>query len=152
MIIDNNLYMMKIGGRPNDATAWSSLWAATTNISSMIDLVSTNRSIAEGGYLVWRQGTAAAVAAGGTTTISLFCSAAATGGTPTTLITRVWTEAECEAQFLANTIVFVWKIPQNVPLRYLGVQWVLGVDAWTAGTADVFITPNAPLGFEGKLA
>lgn len=144
MIIDNNLYLMKIGGRPNDATAWSDLWAVTTNISSTIDLSTSNRSIIEAGFLVWRQGTAAAVAAGGTTTISLICSAAATGGTPTKLITLAYTEAECEAAFLTNTIVFVWKIPQNIPLRYLGVQWVMGTGAWTAGTADIFITPNAP--------
>jgi len=145
MIIDNSLYLMKIGGRPNDATAWLSLWATTTNYSSSIDLGSTtNRSIAQGGYLVWRQGTAAAVAAGGTTTISLVCSAAATLGTDTKLITRAWTETECEAGFLIDTMVFVWKIPANIPLRYLGVMWVLAVGAWTAGTADIFITPNAP--------
>jgi len=150
MIIDNSLYLMKIGGRPNDATAWTSLWAITTNYSSSIDLTTTaNRVIADGGYLVWRQGTAAAVATGGTTTIQLVCSAAATLGTDTVLHEVAWTHDTCEAQFLINTIVFVWKLPRHFPLRYLGVAWVLGAAAWTAGTADIFITPNAPYGQAG---
>lgn len=146
MIIDNSLYLMKIGGRPNDATAWSALWAATTNYSSSIDLGSTtNRSIAEGGYLVWRQGTAVAVAAGGTTQIQLVCSAAATMGTDTVLWDNgTLTEAVAEALLLGNTIIYVVKIPPNIPLRYLAVAWILAVGAWTAGTADIFITPNAP--------
>ncbi len=145
MIIDNNLYLMKIGGRPNDSTAWASLWAATTNYSSSIDLTTTaNRRIAQAGYLVWRQGTAVAVAAGGTTSIRLVCSAAATMGTDTIMIQRDFTHDQAEAALLINTIVFCWKIPWPMPLRYMAVAWVLAVDAWTAGTADIFITPDAP--------
>ena len=150
MFIDNSLYLMKIGGRPNDATAWSDLWAATTNYSSSINLTTvSNRVIAEGGYLVWRQGTAAAVAAGGTTSIRLVCSAAATLGTDTIIAQQDYTHDQVEAQFLTNTIVFAWKLPRLFPLQYLGVAWILGVDAWTAGTADIFITPNAPYGQAG---
>lgn len=145
MYMDNDLFIMKVAGRPGDSTAWSSLWAATTNTSDSIDLgLTVNRSIAEGGYVVWRQDTAAAVAAGGTTTISLICSAAATLGSATLLHTKAWTHDECEAAFTKDTIVFAWKIPQNIPLRYLGVQWVLAVGAWTAGTADIFITRDVP--------
>ena len=65
MIIDNSLYMMKIGGRPGDSTAWSSLWAHTTQgYSDTIDLTTTaDRNIAVGGHVVFRVGTAFAQAA-----------------------------------------------------------------------------------------
>ena len=146
MYIDNNLYLMKIGGRPSDATAWSSLWAATTNYSDSVDLASTtNRSIAEGGYMVWRQGAAETMTATGTLQVQLVCSAAATLGTDTVLwSTAVLTHAQIIAAMLINTIVWVVKIPQNIPLRYLGVAWIVGTDAMETTTADIFITPDAP--------
>jgi hypothetical protein len=146
MIIDNNTYLMKIGGRPCDSTAWSSLWAATTNYSASYDLGSTtNRSIAEGGYLVWRQGAAETMTATGTVNVQLVCSAAAALGTDTILWeTGVMVHATIIAKMLANTIVWVVKIPRNIPLRYLGVAWVVGTDAMETTTADIFITPDAP--------
>ncbi len=151
MFIDNNLYVMKIGGRPKDSTAWSSLWAVGTNYSDSIDLGSTtNRSIAEGGYMVWRQGAAETMAATGTLQIQLVCSAAATLGTDTVLwATAVLTHAQIIAAMLINTIVWVVKVPQNIPLRYLGVAWVVAADAMETTTADIFFTPNAPYGFAG---
>ena len=146
MIIDNNVYLMKIGGRPNDSTAWSSLWAVATNYSSSYDLGSTtNRSIAEGGYLVWRQGAAETMTATGTLNVQLVCSAAAALGTNTILWeTGVMVHATIVAKMLINTIVWVVKIPPNIPLQYLGVAWVVGTDAMETTTADIYITPNAP--------
>lgn len=146
MILDNNLYLMKTGGRPNDSTAWTSLWAAATNYSSSIDLASTtNRSIAEAGYLVWRVGTAFTITATGTMNVQLVCSAAAALGTDTVLWeTGAIAHDAVEALFTANKIIYVIKIPPVIPLRYLGVAWVIGTDHLDTGTADIFITPDAP--------
>jgi hypothetical protein len=146
MIIDNSLYLMKIGGRPNDSTAWTSLWAAATNYSSSIDLTTTaNRVIANGGYLVWRTGTAFTITATGTMEVQIVCSAAAALGTDTVLWSSgAMTHDAVEALYTANTIIWVIKLPRKFPLRYLGVAWVIGTDHLDTGTADIFITPNAP--------
>jgi len=145
MIIDNSLYLMKIGGRPNDSTAWSSLWAHTTQgYSSTIDLTTTaNRVIAEGGYVVFRVGTAFAQAAN-TSEWIIACSAAATMGTDTV----IWSSGDVDHAVLAawavNSIPWVVKLPRKFPLRYLGVGWYPTTSAFTAGTMDIFIAPNAP--------
>jgi len=146
MILDKNLYLMTADGRPNDSTAWSSLWGVTTNYSSSIDMASTtNRSIAEGGYLVWQQIAAETMAATGTMQVQLVCSAAATLGTDTVLWgTSVMVHATIVALLLANTIIWVVKIPQNIPLRYLGVAWIVGTDVMETTTANIYITPNVP--------
>ncbi len=146
MIIDNALYMMKIGGRPCDTAAWSTLWAVATNYSSSIDMTTvTNRSIADAGYWVWRQGAAETMTATGTLNVQLLCSAAAALGTDTVLWeTGVMVHATIIAKMLINTIVWVVKIPPVIPLRYLGTAWVVGTDAMETTTADIFITPNAP--------
>ena len=146
MIIDNSLYMMKIGGRPNDGAAWSTLWDVATHYSSSIDLgITTNRSIANAGYWVWRQGAAATFTAGGSMEIALACSAAAAMGTDTVLWTSgVIAVATWAALLTINTLIYAIKVPQNIPLRYLAVRWINTTQAQTAGTADIYITPNAP--------
>jgi hypothetical protein len=146
MFVDNNCYLMKIGGRPKDSTAWTAMWAIGTYYSDSYDLYQDkNRTIAKGGYMVWRQGTAAAVAAGGTTVISLVTSASAALTAPTVLWTTVTlTHDVTEAAFKANKLVYAVKLPRRLSLRYVGVCWTLAVAAWTAGTADIFLTPNAP--------
>lgn len=153
MLIDNNCYLMKIGGRPKDSTAWASLWGIGANYSDTYDTAKEKDwSVGEGGYMVWRQGTAALVAAGGTTEITLVTSASAALTAPTVLWSSgVLTHNITEAAFLINTIVYVAKIPPSISLRYLGVCWTIAVAAWTAGTADIFITPNAPYGQAGEV-
>ena len=152
MIIDNNCYLMKIGGRPKDSTAWASLWGIGQHFSDSYDTaMEKDWSVAEGGYMVWRQGTAAVVAAGGTTVISLVTSASAAMTAPTVLwATQTLTHDITEAAFKINTIVYVAKIPPSVSLRFLAVSWTMAAAAWTAGTADIFITPNAPYGQAGE--
>jgi hypothetical protein len=146
MLIDNSLYMMKVGGRPNDSTAWSSLWAVTANYSSSIDLTQvTNRQIAAGGYVVFRIGTAFAQAANDSTW-QIVNSAAATLGTDTVL----WSSGTVTNTILVhgavgNWIPWVVPLPRKFPLRYLGVLWTPATSAFTAGTMDIFITPNAPI-------
>jgi hypothetical protein len=85
------------------------------------------------------------MAAGGTLNVQLVCSAAAALGTDTILWeTGVMVHDTVIAKMLANTIVWVVKIPPNIPLRYLGVAWVVGTAVMETTTADIFITPNAP--------
>ncbi len=145
MIIDNNCYLMKIGGRPNDSTAWASLWAHTTQgYSSTYDLGAAGaRVIAEGGYVVFRIGTAFAQASGSSEWI-VACSASATMTTDTV----VWSSGTVAFGTLAamtlNSIAWVVKLPRYLPLRYLGAGWYPTTAAFTAGTMDIFITPNAP--------
>jgi hypothetical protein len=136
---------MKIGGRPNDSTAWSSLWAATANYSSSYDLASTtNRSIAEGGYVVFRIGAAFSQAHDGGSHWSIVCSAAATMGTDTVL----WDSGDIDhatmAAYTLNSILWVIKLPPVIPLRYLAALWTPDTTAFTTGTMDIFIAPNAP--------
>ena len=146
MIIDNNIYLMKIGGRPGDKAAWSDMDEEGTWYTDSYDLGSTtNRSIAEGGYIVWRTGTAWLNATSATIEIQLVCSAAAAGGTDTVLCsTGLLAHDASEAKLALNSILFAWKIPQNIPLQYLLVAWTIAAAHFTAGTADVFVTPNAP--------
>lgn len=145
MIIDNSLYLMKIGGRPNDATVWGSLWAHTTQgYSSSIDLTTTaNRVIAEGGYVVFRIGTAFAQASGSSEWI-IAVSTAATMGTDTVLWSSGTVAFGTLAAFTLNSIPWVVKLPRHFPLRYLAAGWYPTTTAFTAGTMDIFITPNAP--------
>jgi hypothetical protein len=146
MYVDNNLYLMKTGGRPCDNETWANLYAATTNYSASIDLaMGANRVIAEAGYLVWRQGVAETMTATGTMEVQLVSSAAAALGSDTILwSTGVMVHATIVATFLINTIVYVIKMPRKIPLRYFGVAWVVGTDVMETTTADIFITPNAP--------
>jgi hypothetical protein len=145
MIIDNSLYLMKIGGRPNDSTAWSSLWAHTTQAySSSIDLTTTaNRVIANGGYVVFRIGTAFAQASG-SSEWKIMCSAAATMGTDTVIWSSGAVAFGTMAAYTLNSIPWVVKLPRLFPLRYLAVGWYPTTAAFTAGTMDIFISPNAP--------
>jgi hypothetical protein len=145
MIIDNNVYLMKIGGRPNDATAWSSLWAHTTQgYSSSIDLATTaNRVIAEGGYVVFRTGDAYAQASGSSVWM-LACSAAATMGTDTVIWSSGTVAYGTLVGYGANAIIWVVKLPRQFPLRYLAAGWYPNTAAFTAGTMDIFIVPNVP--------
>jgi hypothetical protein len=152
MIIDNNNYFMKIGGRPNDSTAWGFLYAHTTQAyGSTIDLgVTANRSIAEGGYVVFRIGAAFSQASGSSEWI-VACSAAATMGTDTVLWSSGTVAFGTLAALTLNSIAWVVKLPRKLPLRYLGVGWYPTTAAFTTGTMDIFISPNAPLGFEGAV-
>jgi hypothetical protein len=144
MIIDNNNYLMKIGGRPNDATAWSALWAATANYSSSYDLATTsNRVIEDLGYMVFRVGTAFSQAANDSVW-SIVCSAAATLGTDTVIWTSGTLDHADLAAYAANSIPWVVKLPRKFPLRYLGVLWTPATSAFTTGTMDIFITKNVP--------
>jgi hypothetical protein len=145
MIIDNSLYLMKVGGRPNDSTAWSSLWAHTTQgYSSSIDLTTTaNRNIAEGGYMVFRIGTAFAQASG-SSEWKILVSAAATMGTDTVLWSSGTVAYGTLVGYGANAIPWVIKLPRTFPLRYLGVGWYPTTAAFTAGTMDIFISPDVP--------
>jgi hypothetical protein len=145
MIIDNSLYLMKIGGRPNDATAWASLWAHTTQgYSSSIDLTTTsNRVIAEGGYVVFRTGDAFAQAAN-SSEWKIMVSAAATMGTDTVLWSSGTVTNTVLVAYGANAIPWVIKLPRHFPLRYLAAGWYPTTSAFTAGTMDIFITPDAP--------
>jgi hypothetical protein len=144
MILDNNLYLMKIGGRPNDTAAWSTLWAATANYSSSIDLTTTsNRVIAEAGYMVFRVGDAFAQAANDSTW-QIVCSASATMTTDTVMWTSGTVANTVAAAWVANSIVWVIKLGPKFPLRYLGVLWTPATSAFTSGTMDIFITTDAP--------
>jgi hypothetical protein len=144
MIIDNSLYLMKIGGRPNDSTAWASLWAATANYSSSIDMTTTaNRVIAKGGYVVFRVGTAFAQAANDSVW-QIVSAAAATMTTDTVLWSSGTVANTTLAAFAANSIPWVVKLPRKIPLRYLAILWTPATSAFTAGTMDIFISPNAP--------
>jgi len=142
MHIDNNNYFIKTTGMAA-GTLWSTLWAIATNIGDVIDLTSvTNRSIAESGYLVISTGTAFAQASG-TSVWSLVCATAATLATPTVLWSVTPTFSQLVA-FGANAIAWVVKIPPNIPLQFLGVSWAPVAAAFTAGTANIFITSQAP--------
>ena len=145
MIIDNSLYFMKIGGRPNDSTAWSDLWAHTTQgYGSTIDVTTTaNRVVAQGGYVVFRVGTAFSQASGSSEWI-VACSASATMTTDTVIWSSGTVAFGTLAAFAANSIPWVVKLPRKFPLRYLGVGWYPTTAAFTAGTMDIFISPNAP--------
>jgi len=145
MIIDNNQFLMKIGGRPGDSTAWSSLWAHTTQgYSDTYDLATTaNRNIAAGGHVVFRVGTAFAQASGSSEWI-IAVSAAATMGTDTVLWSSGTVAFGTLAGFALNSIPWVIKLPRTFPLRYLGVGWYPTTAAFTAGTMDIFITGDAP--------
>jgi len=148
MIIDNSLYLMKVGGRPNDSTAWADLWAHTTQgYSSTIDLTTTaNRVIAQGGYVVFRAGDAFAQADTGSSEWIVACSALATMTTDTV----IWSSGSIDHADLViattgpNKIVWVVKLPRKFPLRYLAAGWYPTTTAFTAGTMDIYITPNAP--------
>lgn len=145
MIIDNSLYLMKIGGRPNDSTAWASLWAHTTdNYSSSIDMTTTaNRRIAEGGYVVFRVGTAFSQASG-SAYFQIVTSASATMTTDTILWSSGVLAYTVVAGWTANSIPFIVKLPELIELRYLAALWHPTTAAFTTGTMDIFIVPNVP--------
>jgi hypothetical protein len=145
MIIDNNQYLMKIGGRPNDGTAWSALWAATTNYSSSMDMATTsNRVIAEGGYMVFRVGGVFAQAHDGGSHWQIICSAAATMGTNTVLWDSGDLDHTIAAAWVADTYIWAIPLPEKFPLRYLAVAWIPDTTAFTSGTMDIFIAKNRP--------
>ena len=146
MYVDKSLFFIDTVGLAA-GTAWSTLWAHTTsNISDTIDLLDTaNRRICAGGYLVIQVGTQPAQAATGTTRFSLLNSAAAGLGTNTVL----WTSGEIDdavvSAYVASSTIYTVKMPMEFPLRYIGMEFYFTTTAWTAGTLNCFITPDAPI-------
>jgi hypothetical protein len=98
--------------------------------------------IAEAGYIVFRIGDAFAQASG-SSEWTIGCGAAATAAA-----TVLWSSGTVAYGTLvglgANVVAWVVKIPRKITLRYLGVGWYPTTAAFTAGTMDIFITPDAP--------
>ena len=144
MYIDNNTYFIKTGGLAA-GTAWSTLWAIATNISDVVDLTQVaNRRIVQGLWFCIQVGTAYAQA-GGSSTWSLVTSAAVGLGTPTVLNT---TGSITFTQLVAvgsNNFLLYAPVPPVFALRYMGVSWTPVTNAFTAGTANIFLTPQVPV-------
>ena len=111
--------------------------------NNVYDMTVVDKNIITNGYLVF-QIVVAITAATETLQIDLVCSAAAALTTPTILWgTGVLATATIEA-WEANSIVYVVKIPPNIPLRYLGMSYTIAADDFDTGSWNCFITPNAP--------
>ena len=138
--VDNNCYFMKVTGTAAGG-AWSTLWAAAAHTGDQIDLTTvTNRHILEGGVCVWQVGATIPLQAANDTTFEFGC--AATAVYPTTFFAReVAVDHAVLAAYVANTIVFVHKLPAVIPLRYLTVGWTMTTTAWTAGVMNIYMTP-----------
>ena len=144
MYIDNNTYFIKTSGLAA-GTAWSTLWAIATNISDVVDLTQvTNRRIVEGLWFCIQIGTAFAQA-GGTSTWSLVTSAAVGLGTPTVLCTTGSITFTVLVAFGSNAFLLIAPVPPVFALRYIGCTWTPVTNAFTTGTANLFLTPQAPV-------
>ena len=153
MYVDKNLYFINRVGLADGTTLWATLWAhTTTNIGDVIDLEQvTNRRIAEGGYVVWQCHTVPLQAANDTT-FKVVCSAAVGLGTPTVLWEANAIDHAVLAAWTVDSIIWVVKLPNQIPLRYLGVSWYPTTTAWTAGEMDIYLTPEVPVPYSGYIA
>jgi len=100
----------------------------------------------EGLWFVIQVGTAFAQA-GGTSTWSLVTSAAVGLGTPTTLVTTGSIANTILVAVGSNAALLYVPVPPVFALRYMGVSWTPVTNAFTAGTANIFLTPQAPVPF-----
>ena len=83
-------------------------------------------------------------AGGGTLNIQLVASAAAALTTPTVMwSTGVLTNATIVA-YTANSTLYKIRVPQEIPLRYVGILFTIATAVWTAGSLRAFLTPQAP--------
>jgi len=125
-------------------TAQAETTVDTHNSDNVYDMTIVDKNILKAGVLVFQIETAIVSAGGGTLNIQLVCSAAAALTTPTVLwSTGVLANATIVA-WTANSTIYKVKVPANIPLRYLGMQYIIGTAVFTAGAWRCFITPDAP--------
>ena len=114
------------------------------NLSANVIDLTEKRTILQNADLVVQCEDVPVSAGGGTLDIQLVNSAAAGLGTPTILWSSgVLTNAAIVA-WTANTTLYKIRIPSDMPLRYLGILWVIGTAVWTAGSLRAFLSPQTP--------
>lgn len=148
MIVDKSLTF-------DDGLSYATIGnAGTYYATNWVDLGATGgkQILEKEAYLVVRVGTAWAT--GTSLAFSLVTStAAATDAAGTGLGTtteEISSGAIATASLTANTIVWKVRLPPVLHRRYMGIK-IVSVESsdFTTGTVDIFITPQAPFGFNG---
>lgn len=127
-----------------DATALNTGAAGTYNIGDVIDLEQV-RDIGQGNplYLVISVAVTATSAGSATGQFRLVSDSVATPDTSTATV-HATSAAHAKANMSAGDVLFVIALPMegSVYERYLGIQQVTGVAAFTAGAINAFLTPT----------
>lgn len=116
--------------------------AATYNIGDVYDtqMVAGDPGTGDDIYVVIAMGSAATSGGAATAVFQLVSSASATPETNGAQQILMATGAFSLAQLAANSQLYAGVIPNGVARRYLGLQQVTGVAAFTGGTVKCFMT------------
>lgn len=127
-----------------DGVALNTGAAGTYNIGDVIDLEAV-RDLGQGNpiYLVISVSTTATSAGAATGQFRLVSDSTATPSTSTATV-HATSAAHAVANMSAGASLFVIALPMEGSAyeRYLGIQQITGVAAFTAGNVDAFLTMN----------
>lgn len=141
MYVDNELSFNLVSN--NVITAQDETTASSYISDQVVDLGHIPRNVIDNLYCVF-QVEVALVSATGTITIALVTSAAAALTTAQTLWSSGLVANATMVAWTAQSTVYAFRVPANMLLRYLGMTYVIGTAALTAGSWRAFLTPDAP--------
>ncbi len=126
----------------NDHTAQAETTQATHISDNVIDTTRIPRTIIDNGFLVIQIEVAPTTSASATMDWQLVTSAAAALSAPTIEWSSGVIATGVVTAYVVNQTIYVIKIPPVMHLRYLGMRFIIGTGALTAGSWRCFIAPD----------
>ncbi len=142
MILDADLSFTTVSG--SDHTAQAETTQATHISDNVIDTTRIPRTVIENGWLVIQVEVALTTSASATMDWQLVTSAAAALTNPTIEWSSGVIATGVVVAYSANSTIYAMRIPPVMHLRYLGMRFIIGTGALTAGSWRCFIAVTAP--------